>query len=471
MVIRTFFDSNNTLVYNQPINTGKNPVAELFYGGSIGTNYSRFIFKFNEERIKEFRDKGMYPDLSKLTHTLRMTNTGTFDASLLGGHTADGKARGSSFKLQLFTVDQPWDEGVGYDFGGQKYFNNEDASVISYNPSNWSESNTGTVWANGGGTFSDWSGATLVGGEINFADGSENINIDITDIVNQYLSGGTTNNGLGLAFIESLEGTNTDETQYTGFFTRHTQTFYEPYVESKYSETIVDNRGNFYMDKLNKLYLYTNLGGIPTNVDDKSTMSVTIHDNDGEVFSTITSSGITEVTQGVYSIELSVPSADNYDCTLYTDTWSGITMDGVSRPEVILDFEIKNSENYYNIGAVKPKSYVFNVSGVRSNENINRGDIRKISVMARVPYKTNQQEVLDSLEYRLYVKEGAAEFTVIDYTPVELAFNYNYFLLDTASLVPQKYYLDIKSTSNYEVTTSKNIISFDIVSQVDERKG
>ena len=52
-----------------------------------------------------------------------------------------------------------------------------------------------------------------------------------------------------------------------------------------------------------------------------------------------------------------------------------------------------------------------------------------------------------------------------------IAFNYNYFLLDTASLVPSRYYIDIKATSSYEVKTTKSIISFDITSQVDERKG
>ena len=92
-------------------------------------------------------------------------------------------------------------------------------------------------------------------------------------------------------------------------------------------------------------------------------------------------------------------------------------------------------------------------------------------VNAKVPYTTNQQEVLDLLEYRLYVKEGNAEYTVIDYTSVDRAFNYNFFLLDTQSLVPQRYYLDIKAISNYEVKTTKNVISFDIVSQVDKRVG
>ena len=36
MVIRTFFDKNNTIVSNQYVNTGLNPVTELFYGGAIG---------------------------------------------------------------------------------------------------------------------------------------------------------------------------------------------------------------------------------------------------------------------------------------------------------------------------------------------------------------------------------------------------------------------------------------------------
>ena len=36
MVIRTFFDKNNTIVSNLDVNTGLNPVSELFYGGAIG---------------------------------------------------------------------------------------------------------------------------------------------------------------------------------------------------------------------------------------------------------------------------------------------------------------------------------------------------------------------------------------------------------------------------------------------------
>jgi hypothetical protein len=474
MVIRTYFERNNTLVYNRNTNTGKNPVAELFYGGGNVTTknllFTRYIFQFDTSRIEAFRADGMYPDLSKLTHTLKMTNTGTFDKSLLTKETADGKDRISSFDLNLFAVNQEWDEGIGYDFAGQKYFSSSDASAYSEAPSNWIDAQTGTVWANGSGVFSGWTGTTILATQ-HFEDGNENLEMDITDVVNAYLTGGT-NYGLGLAFNEGIENTVLDSLKYVGFFTRHTQTFYEPFVETKYSGTLMDNRGNFYSDKLNKLYLYSNLGGIPTDVDTMSGMSVSILDNNGDAFSAFTSNDITHESQGVYSIELNVPSTAG-GCVLFEDIWSGVTMNGVTRPNIELEFEIKDGDGYYNIGsdATTPKNYTFNVSGIMDKERINRGDIRKVRVMARVPFTVDQQEVLDTLEYRLYIREGKAEYTVIDYTPVELAFNYNYFLLDTASLVPQRYYLDVKATSNYEVKTTKNVISFDITSQVDKRIG
>jgi hypothetical protein len=473
MVIRTYFDRNNTMAYNKTHNTGKNPVSELFYGGGneSGTKYfSRFIFQFATTRIEEFRTKGMFPDLTKLTHVLKMTNTSTFDTSLLGKDTAYGLERASGFDMFLFPVNQTWDEGVGYDFAGQCFFTSLDGEVISQVPSNWVESNVGTAWTNGGGVFTNWSAVTSYSGYTqHFEDGNENLEIDITDIVNGYLTGDT-NNGLGLAFDETLENSVLETLKFCGFFTRHTQTFYEPFIETRYANTINDARGNFYMDKLNKLYLYVNVGGVPTDAD--SISGVTINDNNGDEFSAFTGSSIVHESQGVYSVELIVPTT-SFGCVLYEDVWSGVTINGVTRPDIELEFELKDSNEYYNIGdsSSQPKKYTFNVSGIKDNEKINRGDVRKVSVMARVPYSVNQQEVLDSLEYRIYVKEGAAEYSVIDYTSIELAFNYNYFLLDTASLVPGEYYLDIKSTSNYEVNTIKDVVKFEITSQVDERIG
>jgi hypothetical protein len=445
MVVRTYFDKNNTIVYNSKVNVGMNPIAELYYGGDSSTqSYTRLLFYFDETRIKELYTGGTYTDLTKLTHTLKMTNTGAFDTDLIGKTTCKGKDRACSFDLILFAINQEWDEGCGYDYGDCTYVGE---GSQSFSPSNWFDAKTASVWADGNGTYT---GSTTVLATQHFDKGNENLEMDITSIVNGYLTGNT-NYGLGIAFTRTLEETETSVHQYVGFFTRHTQTFYEPFVETVYNYHIKDDRADFYLDKDNKLYLYVNLGGTPTNLD--SLPTVVIKDNDDTVYSAITA--VTHVTKGVYSIDLNIPTTTDYtDCVQFTDTWSGITIGGVSRPDIELDFILKDSMGYYNIGDSDslPKKVGLNVTGIK-----------------RIPYTIEQKQTVDSLKYRLYVKEGRNEYTVINFQDVEMANNKNYFLLDTASLIPGTYYLDVKVESNQEVSTMKDVLSFDIVSQSDLR--
>jgi hypothetical protein len=464
MVIRTYFDKNNTIQYNDLTNTGLNPVSELFYGGDTNnTKYSRLLFYFDESRIKSFYTGGTMPNLANMTHTLNLTNTSAFDEELLNKQTTDGKDRATSFDLILFRINQDWDEGSGYDYQSGRYIGGV-GNTVSVGASNWSEAQNNTYWSGGNGTYSgSASGVTIE--TIHFDKGNENIELDITDVVNDYLSGGSNNYGLGLAFTRIFEETPSDDYQYVGFFTRHTQTFYEPYVETKYNNTILDDRNKFYLDKANKLYLYVNLGGEATNLD--SNPSVIIKDNNDNIVSAITST--THVTKGVYSVDVNIPTTTTYTADLmFTDTWSGLTIGGVSRPDVELDFLLKSADCYYNIGTDEelPKKFGFNVSGIKKDERIVRGDIRRINISARIPYTIDQQQVIDNLQYRLYVKEGKGEVTVIDYTDIHRTAFSNYFMLDTESLIPQTYYLDLKLTSNGEVSTIKGSVSFDIVSEV-----
>lgn len=464
MVLRTYFDRNNVIVYNSNVNVGRNPVAELYYGGRDAKNsYTRLLFQFDESRLKELYEDKTYADLSKLRHTLKMTNTGAFDTDLLGKTTCGGKDRACSFDLVVFPITQDWDEGNGYDYGECTYVG--EAST-SFCPSNWLEAQTNTPWSGGNGVYS---GSPIVIGTQHFEQGNENLEIDITDVVNGYITGDT-NYGLGLAFIRTLEETETTNHQYVGFFTRHTQSFYEPFVETVYDCHIKDDRNNFYLDKDNKLCLYVNLGGTPTNLDEVP--GAVVYDGSGNVFSAFTSSAVTQVTKGVYCIDINVPTTeDNVDCIQFTDVWTGITINGVSRPDIELDFVVKDSSEYYNIGQddILPKKIGLNVTGIKRDESIYRGDIRKVIVSTRIPYTIEQKQSVDNLKYRLYVKEGKNEYTVIDFQDVEMGNNYNYFLLDTASLVPGIYYLDVKVESNLEVTTTKDVLKFEIVSQSDLR--
>lgn len=474
MVIHTYFDKNNTIIKNSKVNTGLNPVAELFYGGSLGiSSYSRFLLHFDVTRLTSLYTGGTFTDLTKLKHTLRMTNTGSFDKALLNG-SMNGKSRATNFDLILFKVDEPWDNGTGYDY---MPFNNPNAnntltidSSIWIGQSNWVYPLTdGIVWTGGTGIVSgSTTGITMT--SQHFDKGNENLEMDITDYVNGLITGDT-NNGLAIAYINALEQINALALQYVGFYTNNTQTFYEPYVETIYSNHITDDRNNFFLDKPNKLYLYVNLAGNPTNLD--FIPNVNVYDQNDVLYSAYTSSAVTNVTLGVYSIDIIVPTTSGNSCTMFTDIWANITINGVSRPDISLNFELKDSMGYYNLGSsdTLPKKVAVSIGGLQSKEKIKRGDIRKVIVSARIPYTIEQTQVISDIKYRLYVSEGASELTVIDFQPIEMASNYYYFLLDTASLIPNTYYLDILVTSNLEVTTIKDAIQFDIVNQVELRRG
>lgn len=443
MVLKTYLNKNNTIVCGQKVNTGKNPVSELYYGG-INKEYSRFLMQFDHDRIKKYYDNGYLGDLSKVTHTLKLINTGKFNEDLLNKTTDDGKERTTSFDLNLFEINEIWDEGVGYD-----YDLNLNNGLVSDRASNWYEKETGKNWSVDGVDTSNNIGMQ------HFSDGNENMSIDVTNIVNEYVLGNKNNNGMGISFTPQLEMLGSDKPQYVGFFSRHTQTFYEPYVETNYSGIISDDRFNFYGHKDNKLYLYVNTNNEPTNLDELPKVTITTMDIPYELTTN-------HISKGVYGVEVRIDSDEN---SLHTDVWSNIKINGVDRPDITLSFELKNSAEFYNIGLNNeiPESYKVNVVGIKYNEKINKGDVRKIFTNAVVPYTVNHKVLVDRIEYRLFVKEGENEHTVIDYNLVNRTFMNNYFLLDTDSLLPNTYYIDVRIKNGDQIKTTKEILKFDVI--------
>jgi len=465
MVTRTYIDKNNTIIFGTLVNTGRNPIAELYYGGKeTQPDYTRHLLYFDIADLQEKYNCGDLGDLSNVTHTLRMTNSSFFDRDLQAQKLLDGKQRTSSFDLVLFRVNKFWDEGCGYDY--QRYMGIHPSDDITFleSASNWINATTVDQWDEPGVYSGSPTGITVT--IQHFDKGNENIEMDITDEVNSLITGGTTNYGYGIAFQRDLELKEVVPSQYVGFFTRHTQTYYEPFVETLYNNPIRDDRKNFYRGKVNRLYFYTNLGGEPTNLD--SNPSVTINDGNGNLFSSYTSNDVVQQSKGVYYIELFVPITSS-DCVIFTDTWSDITIDGISRPDVTLQFEIKDDTEYYNFGDSEslPIDYSVNLTGIWRDEKIKRGDQRKVFVNARIPYSVNETSVIDGLQYRLWIREGNTEVNVIDWSDVNRAYLKNYFILDTSWMIPNEYYIDIKLTSNQLVKTYTNTLKFNIVNQVE----
>lgn len=464
MVIRTYIDKDNTIIKNLLTNTGRNEIAQLYYGGHPSlSDYTRHLFYFDVADLQTKYNNGELGDLSNVTHTLKMTNTSFFDEDLLAQKTCEGFQRACSFDLNLFRINKSWDEGCGYDYTQVITQQNDDVTYVE-GASNWISSTSTVDWDEPGVYSGSPSGITVT--YQHFDKGNENIEMDVTDEVNSLITGGTINYGYGLSFDRSLETTVKDQSQYVGFFTKETQTYYEPFVESIYDNPIKDDRNNFYKGKTNKLYLYVNVGGQPTNLDNNP--SVIIKDEDDVIYTAITTGQTTHVTKGVYSVEFSIPTTSD-GCVLYTDTWGNLSVNGNSRSDVELTFEVKDDEDYFDIGTNDTTTidYYLNVSGIKREERIKRGDQRKVFVSARKPFTSNETDVIDGLEYRLYVKEGNTEVNVIEWQDVNRAFNNNFFILDTSWMIPNIYYIDIKLTSNLEVKTYSDTLKFQIVNQIE----
>jgi len=490
---KSYFSKNNTIISKDKVNTGQNPVTEIFYGGksnpckftglsadtchgSTGYTpnnsglYSRFIFDVNLDDVLNKVNSGCI-NLSGgtgSTHTLKMTNTSSFDRDLLNDKLVTGVRRASSFKMILFKVaGQSWDEGVGYDAKlTPAKFEPDYETTFTERPSNWFSATSLTSWTNEGVyNNTDASTFTIVDTQ-SFDWGNEDVKFDMTSEINTRLTGGSPSAPVayGVAFSGALENmTGLTETYSVGFFTRHTQTFYEPYLLTQYDDLIQDDRNNFYLDKMNRLFLYTNKLGIPSNLDNLP--AVQIYDCDDVAYTALTA---TNLTCGVYYVEFSITGSTYGTPSIFTDQWSNLNIGGNALDNITNDFTVVAADKYYQIAPEDqiPKEYGYSIDGIKQDEKITKGETRKIFVSVRVPYTVNHFVAIDNIEYRLYVTQGTTEVETHPWEEVNRTFNHNYFILNTQDMIPNEYYIDIKVTSNQKINIYKRITTFQVANQI-----
>lgn len=466
MVIRTFFDKDNTIIYNREVNLGRNPVTEIYYGGNPNS-HSRYIFHFDETKLVEEYQCGKISNLSDLTHTLKMTATAGLNEQLLGTENIDGKERTCSFNLIVFKINEPWDEGVGFDARGTEH---EENAVVSMCPSNWIFAKTNIPWTKAGiiDNTGTTTGMTDYINHQEFDLGNEDIEIDITDVVNGIITGDT-NYGFGIAFSGNVETLETNTPRFVSFFGKDTNTFFEPYIETINHKVLKDKRNDFTLGIPQQICIYPTINGEDVCLDNLP--SVIIKDGNGNEVINIPSSGVSKIYSGAYCVDINLTGVTGTtDCVTYTDTWSGLTYNGLTIDPITNEFFV-NPERKVTFGttSTRAKEYIVTVVGIKRDEKILSGDIRKVVVNAKIPYTSNQQQTVDNMEYRLYVKEGPSEYTVIDYHPIDMTPELNFFYLDTNSLIPNTYYLDIRVKSNGQIKQLKENLRFDIVNQANNR--
>jgi hypothetical protein len=419
-----------------------------------------------------------------------MTNTSSFDNELLNSFMSNERRRATSFDLILWRIPkfsgttgipQLWDEGVGYDYsdfniaqnsanGGISPLTYVDSRAYSTRPSNWYQTTTLSGWSQNGiynnkneGVV-NYSGLTIVARQ-HFELGNEDLNMDMTNEINGILNGSITGvTGWGISYLPQIENiTGLTESYSVAFFSRHTQTFYQPYLLTNYNDLITDDRNLFLKNQENKLFLYVYQNGDFANLD--SDPFVRIEDRNGVAITGMASLTTCLKTKGVY--EVTVPNGFSNSPTpcLFYDVWSGLTINGQSVPNVTNQFTLQPYTSGIQIGSVSkdPEIYGFDFYGILQNEKILNTDIRKVGVTIKKAY-TGQQLLLDvSGFYRVYVTEGTTEVLVQDWTPLNRTPNEYYFIFDMRDKIPNQYFVDIQVNTSGEKDTYKRQLTFSIV--------
>tara|TARA_R110000824_G_scaffold15299_4_gene64475 strand:- start:3240 stop:4907 length:1668 start_codon:yes stop_codon:yes gene_type:complete len=282
-------------------NAGQSDVLETFsiYGreATASAELSRILIKFPIEDISSDRTSALVPASGNVSFYLKMYNA------------EHSKTAPRDAILTAMAVSQSWQEGIGLDLEGYKDL------TLKKSGSNWMSASDSAYWTDINGTLlagGSYHTATVNNADVKteihifkqtFYSGLENLEINITPLVEQWIDSTYSNYGIGVFFTASQEalvsGTmdsvtkrtpglpaldDDDTTQsvlynpsgstrsyYTKrFFGRGSQYFFKrPVIEARWSDITRDDRGNFYYssslapaaDNMNTLYLYNYVRG------------------------------------------------------------------------------------------------------------------------------------------------------------------------------------------------------------------
>lgn len=476
MVTRTFLSKCTTIFEGSKDNFGLHPVAMLNYGQVL----SRAMVYFDMDNIEKIIKEEGYAQ-NKLTHTLKLTNCGNtdtkgFEKPLPSEDLNGEKYRATSFSVLVFRVPEKWDAGRGFDKSDDFWLLGKQS--VSQQGANWFYAYNGKKW----GVEKDESGKTiytkgiisidrlseeldkynrgeesLIVNTQHFDHGNENFNIDITSYVNGVLENKFKNFGLAIAFTPLLEESADEITKYVGFFTNNTNTFFAPYVETRCYEAIEDTRYSFYSGIDNKLYFYAILGGIPVDLDEVPTCTI-----DGVKYP------VFRQNTGIYFANVKINSEKN---TILYDNWGNLKYKGENIDDVELEFEVMPRDKFFVLGdkMLRSNSFDPSLSGINDNEKVYQGDERTIDVIFRIPY-TNNYEIVNTAEYRIYVKDGKREIDVIDWDKINLSNDRNFFKIKTQELLPSEYHIDIRTKIGMDMRIFKDKLTFKVVDNATELK-
>jgi hypothetical protein len=451
---RSYFSKNNTIIKGTSTNTAKNPVTQIYYGSS----FSKYLFQIDFSGLKAKITNGDLVIDNSTKHYLNMTNCVFGDPSFLGQNTTTGMQRATSFDLIIFEIPEFWDEGVGFDYtnGGFDYTTGN--NTYDVRPSNWFYKDTLHQWTSNGVYGTD----PVIVATAHFDNGNENLKADISNYVNGILSGNT-NNGLGIAFAVEYQDLVSEIDKSIAFFSKYTQTFYEPFVETVIDDRIVDNRYDFTEKLQQNLLLYVTQGSEFVDLD--NIPSVDILDSSKSVITSLDDIQATKLRKGVYQVTFGISGMTCNGKSFFYDTWKNLSIGGIALDNVTQRFIAKPITNKFLIGQnpTDTQRYAIQYYGIRQSESMKSGEHRKIVITFK-SIDNPIPMVMNEVYYKIYVKEGLTQVIVHDWTLMDST-NENSFFLDTSIYIPREYFMEIKARVNGEEILYHNTLKYSIESE------
>tara|TARA_R110002012_G_scaffold310228_1_gene518323 strand:+ start:6274 stop:7740 length:1467 start_codon:yes stop_codon:yes gene_type:complete len=333
MAIKRFFATKDNTISNAfkeglttratGSNMGASDILEVFsiYGqaSSASSELSRVLVEFDTTAIAAERTAGTIPASGSVDFYLRM-----YDAEHV-------ESTPSDFTLTVAAISQSWNEGTGLDMN----------NYTDLGESNWLKANSTTSWTHQGGDFLTGSGTTPLMHTLQaFDGGTEDLSVDVTTIVEEWLIGTTGSYGFGV-FLASSEET-AEESYYTKkFFARGSEFFHRrPVIEARFNDSEGDDSSNFYIsssrapaeDNLNSLYFYNYIRGQLVDVPSGAPLVRLYSGSEGPTASALflpfggavptaglNRAGSTKVSTGVYSASFAF---DSSSITTVYPVWS-----------------------------------------------------------------------------------------------------------------------------------------------------
>lgn len=263
--------------------------------------------------------------------------------------------------------------------------------------------------------------------------GNEDINMDVTNIVKDWLSGGSENYGIGIAYRRDYELLSTDTRYISSFFTEKTNTAFKPCLEVVYNQVIQDDRKQVSNNRPSNLFLYTFSGHNFSNIN-LSAVTVDIKRGNVMIYTGLTP---TQLSTGTYYVNVWMSGATAGE--KYTDVWNNVSFSQYDTQNVEQTFQIQ--KNYYTASRPSINEYALEVYGIEQGKIIHQDEKIRVYCDLRVNYSINKPSTSYCLKYRLIMNN---QVEVIPWTEVNQAViddcKTNYFDLDASWLLHNQTY-------------------------------